>query len=314
MLEFQIAEGNRAAILGRAGSALSVLQSRGKNAANLWRALRHLTPKANLLHVLYGETDLPLPFDMVGNIPLVASFHQPPSHLTRSSQRLARLRRQLARVDLVITLCNEQERFFQTLIEPQRVRTVPHGVDTSFFRPSSQPRQRSILLVGGWLRDWDVAAHVLSLVIRMDPGVHIRLINPCPDNPLLQSLPATSLRVTGRLSDEELLLEYQRCGVVFFAFRASTANNALLEASACGCRIIATAVGGVPDYVGSSARLYHPDASAETVAEMLLQELDWAQSSAINEDAVECARRHDWTVIIARMQEVYHEIVGACRR
>lgn len=311
MLELQSLEHSRRRVPGRVGMLLRLMRIRGTNALHLYRATKQFAPKINLIHVLYGEMDLPLPSHVAGRLPVLATFHQPPSHLARSHHRLAHLRRQLADVNMILALCKEQEDFFRDLVGSQRVRLVPHGVDTAFFQPGSGNRRRDILLVGGWLRDWNTASCVLGRLVQMDTRVEVHLVNPASDNPLLRAFPSDRLRVTGRLSDNELLHEYQTCGVVFFPFHAATANNALLEACACGCRIVATDIGGVQDYVARSARLFTPDTDMEVVASMLMQELDRAQSTPTDAEAVRRAADHDWTVITTKMLQVYHESVMA---
>lgn len=304
MLEFQIHGRKKRGFGYRTEALLRALYVKSINTLRLYNVSRYSIPTPNLVHVLYGEMDLPL-LELGRHLPVVATFHQPPSYLARNSQRLVHLRKQLANVDTVIALCEDQKEFFQNLIGSKRVYSIPHGIDTTFFQAGSESRKREVLMVGNWLRDWDLAARVVNRLAEMDTQVELRLVNPASDNPVLQNFPAERLHITRRLSDDELLHEYQTCGVVFFSLLASTANNALLEACSCGCRIVAPAVGGISEYAPSSAYLYDPKADVETIATMLLNQLDLAQSIPTDTEAVTHAAKYDWNIIISSMVNIY---------
>ena len=282
----------------------------------LCKMLSRTSPQANLMHVLYGEIDLPLPSSLLRrDIPVMATIHQPLSHLTRSDARIAKLRRQLSCVDRVVALCEEQRVFFAHLVGQERVCLIPHGVDTHFFHPGSEPRKRRVLIVGGWLRDWQLAERVLTAALRLRDDFHVRLVSPAADNPLRHLLPQERTEITGRLSDEELLKEYQTCGVVFFPFRDATANNALLEACACGCRIVAADVGGVRDYLGMSGMLFPPSTEPDRVAVMLMQSLDMAESEPYVPEAVARAASFDWREVERQLRTTYEFVLASgCRR
>lgn len=309
VLPFKRREPSRYTKLGKLGTLLEERQTKSANSIRLYQTINFFARNANLLHVLYGELHLPLPKYVSRRLPIVATFHQPPSHLARSQQRLTFLRKQLDKVDMVVTLCREQEDFFRELVGPQRICFVPHGVDTTFFQPGFANRQRTILLVGGWLRDWSTAARILTRVLETDPDVRVCIINPASDNPLLTSLPQERLRVTGRLTDDELVQEYRLCGLALFSFHAATANNALLEASACGCRIVATNTGGVLDYAAKTARLFAPQDDTSYIANMILNELDQVRYSPIDTEAVAHAASYSWTVIMKELTVLYKKVV-----
>ena len=79
-------------------------------------------------------------------------------------------------------------------------------------------------------------------------GVHarFRIITPEEHVEKFFGLPQTD--VLHSISDDELLHEYRRAHALFLPLNLSTANNAILEAMACGTPVITTRTGGIPEY------------------------------------------------------------------
>src|SRR5262245_20570149 len=61
----------------------------------------------------------------------VATFHQPPSLLDGLIRRDV-----VEALDMVLLVAPTQEEYFRALLPPDRIRTILHGVDADFFRPS----------------------------------------------------------------------------------------------------------------------------------------------------------------------------------
>jgi glycosyltransferase involved in cell wall biosynthesis len=287
---------------GTIGAYLSLISARINNQLRLYEYVNR-SSKIDLIHVLYGDMDLPLPFINYRNIPIVATFHQPTSYLTRSDSRVKHLKKQLSSLSAVITLCHAQENLFSEMVGAPQFFTIPHGVNREFFKPADVKRDRSILVVGNWLRDWDFTLRVVEIILSAHPGVSVKVVSPSSDNPLTKEI-YDNLIITGRLSDEELRLEYQRCGVIFFSFLDATANNAILEAAACGCRIVASDIGGVRDYVGDAACLFKPGTSSDDVANILLSELTASSEQRHYQNLL------SWESVIAQLSDLYAQLIG----
>ncbi len=207
---------------------------------------------------------------------IVASFHQPPHILEELLGP-----EPLARVDLAVTVSESQNEWLAGVLGTSRVMTVPHGIDTVFFRPDSGRRSNTfrLITVGSWLRDLDAAAATARLLEESPVGFD--LVSPGEHLPALPS----NVNVHTGLSDEKLRDFYRRAGALFLPLTASTANNALLEGMACGLPVISTDLPSVREYAPPEAVLVkgnQPEAFAQSILDLLAdpqQQMDMAKSS-----------------------------------
>jgi glycosyltransferase involved in cell wall biosynthesis len=258
---------------------------------------RALEDDIDVLHVLYGESDLPFPELSVGR-KLVASIHQPVSHLSRSPGRLEFLKRQLRDVDLTIALSREQKSFLQELLPGKRVELVPHGVDTDFFRSTGEPRDRTILVSCGWYRDMEFARGVIRELAERDTALRIKAFGGGASELTSAS---SRLEVLTDLSDEELRREFCTCTLMFLPLKETVANNALLEAMSCDTVVVAPALPAVTEYLGGADTCYQPGLPPKGVAEFMRQLLERPiHKLALRARAV----AFGWQPIALRMKEL----------
>jgi glycosyltransferase involved in cell wall biosynthesis len=259
-----------------------------------------LHDSVDVLHVLYGEMDLPFP-KLPARQKLVATIHQPVSHLSRSQKRIERLKRQLRGVDLCIALSSEQRAFLQSLCPNLRVEFVPHGVDTDFFHSTGEPRDRTVLVSCGWYRDLELAHNVIRELAQKDPGLQIRAYGGGASQLAGAS---SSLAVLTGLSDEELRREYCSCALMFLPLKETVANNALLEAMSCDTAVVAPALAGVVEYLGETDTCYARETAPSDVAELvcgLVEQATERPKSGLRARALE----YRWENVASRMMAEY---------
>lgn len=143
----------------------------------------------------------------------------------------------LRSADKVIILSNSEINQFSRKLGPNKVVFIPHGIDTNYYKPDfTVPKIPMILTVGNWLRDFEFGDIIYQKLKKYSDSIRISVVG----------LPANKQYITdwdridflSGITDDELKLLYQRCSVLFLPLKRFTANNALLEAAATGCKIL----------------------------------------------------------------------------
>ncbi|MHB8634393.1 MAG: glycosyltransferase family 4 protein [Thermoplasmatota archaeon] len=186
-----------------------------------------------------------------------------------------------------------------------RACVIPPGVDLELMQPAP-PDGNGILFVGPLSRSYrwkgvDVLWEAFAGVRRRLPDATLTLVG-CGDRFLEFARKAArtdGVRVMDRLSDRALACQYSRAAVTVLPSTsdAEAFGMVLAEANACGRPVVASAVGGIPDFVrhGENGLLVRPG-SAAALEERLVEVLTHPQAAqrmgARGRARVE--REHNW--------------------
>jgi glycosyltransferase involved in cell wall biosynthesis len=234
----------------------------------------------------------------------IATFHQPPHLLERLVDPRA-----AACLDAVVVVSPTQRAFFEDFVPPERVRWIPLGVDTEFFRSRASRRAAGPLrciTVGHWLRDWAAMRALAQLLAQRSAEVELHVVTDRETG--LEGLP--NVRRYSGLTDAQLLSRYQQSDVVLLPLTGSTANNALVEGLSCGLPVVATRLPSVEAYVPASAALLVHANDPELLAHALDELRDEQLRATMGHAARKRAEQLSWSRIAACYTDAYRGLLN----
>jgi glycosyltransferase involved in cell wall biosynthesis len=270
---------------------------------------RVLLPRRTLYHFFYAENDLRFcgTWKRRCNNKIVGTFHQPPDFLDKHVEDKGYIRG----LDGAVVVSRSQVDYMSGFLPRERVFWVPHGVDVRHWCPDASVERAAVptfVFVGFWLRDVELAKAAIRLLADSGVAARFRIITPQEHVEKFFGLPQTD--VLHSISDDELLLEYRRAHALFLPLDLSTANNAILEAMACGTGVITTRTGGIPEYAaGDGSILLEPKDVEGAVAALRRVAGHRDLVLAMGRAARARAEQLDWTLVGRQMDEVYAKVL-----
>ena len=216
-----------------------------------------------------------------------------------------------ANADQVILTSESQRPFVERHVSADRVRVIFHGVVSGYFKPSMARAANSgrfrLFMLGDTERDHEFAAQVAARLPASRFEWRIRTASH--EKSFYQGLGSVNLRP--RLSDAEMLAEYQQADLLAMPMLDSAANNVILESMACGTPVMVNRVGGAAEYVDPGCNfLLSNDRNVDEWVEKLI----WLEQ---NRDVAErmrpatraWAERFDWRIIAGEYRATYRRVV-----
>lgn len=261
----------------------------------------------DVVHVLYGDEqlDLLLRWRSLLRCALVVTFHLPADEVAKRFEYFQRS--ELKGIDAAIIVAKSETARFEHWFGANKVIYVPHGVDTAQFRPDlDRPAhgELRLIFVGDHYRDWDVAHRVIDEVHRRRLNVHFDVVTR------LQSFSyftgCSNVTLHSEIPEPRLIELYQRADALFMPVESATANNAVLESLACGTPVLATDIGGMPDYVNGDCGWLIPKGDAIFAVELIAHLCTHREMVNLRrENARAQALKFDWQRVANRLSLVY---------
>jgi glycosyltransferase involved in cell wall biosynthesis len=174
--------------------------------------------------------------------------------------------------------------------------------------PGNASAELRLLFVGLHMRDFEVAHRVADRCARDGLAVVFDVVLPA--NRFSFFTGCDNVQRHSGLSDAALVELYRNADALFLPVTGATANNAVLEALACGTPVISTHIGGIPDYVDESSGWLLPPADADAAFECvrnLVRNREIAPS--MRAGARRKSEEFAWTKVAKQITEGYQRIV-----
>lgn len=271
------------------------------------KALRFIKKqKPDIVHTLWGDRDIGFMdyFKKGGKFKLVCSVHNVPSMLDETYNFPKRFKN----FDALILMSKVQKPYFEKVGVPsEKIHVVLHGIDCNYFKPSEEIKKDvpfTLLTVGSWQRNFNILSEICRQLGKMS-NIKVRIISSKQFKHLFEGF--DNVIYQSGLSDEELLQTYQQASCFLMTAEDATANNALLEALACGLPIVTERVGGIPEYVNDKCALFCED--VEAFVENIIK---IASSKQLQEEMGSASRQRalglDWRKSAIKIREIYNQL------
>lgn len=265
---------------------------------------------AKVTHFMWGEFASPrnsTPFRSPGGL-VVGTFHCS----ARRQQDVIFPRFRLNVFDLITLMSKTQEPFFlERGVPADRITTILHGVDSTYFTPAERiPRKDTLrlLLVGKTERDHEFASEVMR---RVSPDVaELQLVTAGEYHEAYKEI--RSVNILPHLPDAQLRRRYQMADLLFMPMLDCTANNAILEAMACGTPVMANRVGGIAEYVDADCNVLMDEKRVDEWVDQILYLSRQREVLERKRPAVRAwAERFDWSHIAQQYHGVFNRLLNA---
>lgn len=299
----------------------SLAQAVANNLAKIWglrRAVASLAPDVVISFV--DKVNVLILFSCVGlGVPVVVSEQVHPVYydIGRIWSLLRRLAYSLARALVVQTEAIRS--WAVTVVRVRRTHVIPSPVGEQFSSSVGgvqSPRMPIVLAVGRLVpqKGFDLLIRAFYEVVQRHPKWSLLIVGQGPKEAELKDLatrllPPGSVLFAGAVKDPERY--YRTAGLFVLPSRFEGFPNALLEAMAAGCAVIATdAPGGMSEIVrhGVDGCLIPREDVGALAREMDRLMTDAAERSRLASRAVEVSSRFALDGIIARWEDVISEV------
>jgi glycosyltransferase involved in cell wall biosynthesis len=299
-------------------------------ASRIRRRIRETRPD-----VVVGHTPVPGPAEMAflaarrEGVPFVATYHS--GNLRGSSRTLDALaavhratfeRRMVSKAAHLIAV-GPYVRDNALARARDRVTVIPPGVDADRYHSPTSPAGRNVLFAAPLARSYhwkgvDVLWRAFARVRQRLPDATLTLVGGGDRlEEFRRQVPSNgAIRVLGRVDDARLLDEYRRAAVVALPSTsdAEAFGMVLAEANACGRPVVASDIGGIPDFVqhGHNGFLARPGDEhdlADKLTEVLWDRGMAGEMGARGRERV--VEQHDWDELALRTERVFERAIAS---
>ena len=266
----------------------------------------------DVLHVLYGDEqlDLLLRWRRFLRCRLVVTFHLPAD---RVASRFEAAQPEIGKaIDAAVVLASNEITRFENWIGAAKVAYVPHGIDTSIFRPAKgrpDTERIRLLFVGEHMRDWEVMHRVMDECYYRHVPVDFDIVTK--ESFCAKFTGCMNATFHTNISKSALIELYRSADALLVPVLSATATNSILEALACGTPIISTKIGGIPDYVSGECGWLLQKGNISQVLNLIEQLCADREIALSRREAARLrSLQFDWNVVAKQMNFIYAAVAA----
>lgn len=246
----------------------------GIDAAALAARLARFRPDVVNLHYPRGQTLYFQALRRFFGYRLIISFHGSDYHEASPALK-ARLPDWMAQADAVTAVSGDLGKRLSELAPETRPIVIPNGINLNFWSAGEEARDPRLLVAAGRLiplKRFDLLIEAFAEGAPKD--ARLILAGEGPERPALAALIdrldlGSRIELAGRLDQRAIRTLFHRAGLFALTSSREGMPLVLLEAMAAGLPAVATAVGGVPDVLGTDCgALVQADDRAALVREI----------------------------------------------
>ncbi|MGB7583641.1 MAG: glycosyltransferase [Terriglobales bacterium] len=227
-------------------------------------------------------------------------------------------RKYLGEADHVLTVSEDDRRFFARFADPSKLSVVPTGVDNEFFSPVEQSETANSLVFTGsmdWLPNEDGMIYfikeILPLIRRELPEVSLTIVGRNPSKQLKDLAARTAnVQVTGWVEDVRPFLSQAAVCVVPLRIGGGTRLK-IFEAMSMGKAVVSTTIGaeGLPVHPEEHLMTADEPEQFATITVALLR--DPARRCSMGLAARELVvKNYSWTKVAKQFADILGELVA----
>lgn len=222
------------------------------------------------------------------NVPIICLEHTLPTPQTLSKDQIAAMTNMVGHLNVFIS------RFSMEAWNIKYNTTViHHGIDTETFKPNDEEKQDYVLTVANDFVNRDYCLNYYGWQ-RITNKLKTKLVGE------------TKGLSTSASSTEELVNEYNRCGVYLNSSILSPIPTSLLEAMSCGCAVVSTATCMIPEIIedGVNGFISNDESELHMRLQQILKDKDLRKSLGENARKT-ILERFSEDVFIKKWNEVF---------
>jgi glycosyltransferase involved in cell wall biosynthesis len=166
-----------------------------------------------------------------------------------------------------------------------------------------------VVVLGNWLRDWDLLVSVLDIVQIIRPDLYFVLVNKKLDKNTRERLSVcTNVEIKKEVSRSELLELLYFAELNFLPLKSAAGNNALIEGLAMGCPAIISMEGNDVLHNEEVVVKYRRKNASE-LGQEIISSISSVNRERIRAACYDYAQQFDWKEIAERTKLVYNSVL-----